>query len=376
MDYKICTRCVMDTIANDIIFDASGVCNYCKDFEDKKNKHIPSSNEELLSRSTKLVELVKKTGKGEYDCVVGVSGGVDSSWALVKACEMGLRPLAVHMDSGWNSELAQNNISNLVTKLGLELHTHVIEWHEIRGLMEAFFASDVIDVEVLYDNAMLAVNYQIAKDLGVKYILSGTNIATEGVDIPYNWNWYKSDKRNIISISKAFGGPKLKSFPSISTLQTAKYVIVDRIKWISFLDYCDYNKSEAVKVLTSDYGYKPYPYKHYESVFTRFFQGYILPNKFNVDKRKPHLSSLVMNNEMSRSEALDMLKEIPYESQRAMDEDKKYFIKKMGWTEEKFDQYISRPEISHLQYGSERPLYDRLLKIYRKNGFKFGRIKW
>jgi N-acetyl sugar amidotransferase len=374
---RVCSRCIMDESAKNIQFDEKGVCNFCTDFLVKQSKHIAVDETERIKRLNLLVEKVKAEGKGKrYDCIVGLSGGVDSSWALVQAVRLGLKPLAVHMDSGWNSELAQNNIENLVKGLGVDLYTHVIEWPEIRGLMEAFFEADVIDVEVLYDNAMLGVNYQLASKYKLKYILAGTNIATEGVDIPSSWNWYKSDKKNIVGISKTFGGPKLKSFPAISTFSTAKHVLIDKIHWISFLDYLNYRKFDAIEVLKNEFGYKPYPHKHYESVFTRFYQGYILPYKFGVDKRKPHLSSLVMTGELSRDEALKMASGIAYPSEKEMESDRLYFIKKMGWTEEKFNNYMSRPEIPHTNYPSEVYLYRTMLNLYRKLNLNLGRLIW
>jgi len=367
----------MDETADDIVFDEQGICNYCTGFLAKKAKHIALDEAERQRRLASMIDDLKRSSRGKrYDCIVGLSGGVDSSWSLVKAVELGLRPLAVHMDSGWNSELAQNNIANLVRTLGVDLHTHVIEWPEIRGLMEAFFAADVIDVEVLYDNAMLAVNYRQAAKYGLKYILAGTNIATEGVDIPKRWNWYKSDKRNIVGISRRFGGPKLRTFPAISTLDTARYVIVNGIRWISFLDYLDYKKAEALEVLTRDFGYKPYPHKHYESVFTRFYQGYLQPYKFGVDKRKPHLSSLIMNGEISREEALRRAQGIAYPSEKEMESDRLYFIKKMGWSEAKFEDYMRRPEMPHDDYPSEAALHQRLLQLYRSLDLKVGRLTW
>ncbi|SKA89461.1 N-acetyl sugar amidotransferase [Thiothrix eikelboomii] len=374
---KICNRCIMDDSAPDISFDEQGNCNYCAIFLNKQNRHLPPNEEERERRLNSLLTKIKSNSKGrKYDCIVGISGGVDSSWALVQAVQLGLKPLAVHMDSGWNSELAQNNIANLVRKLDVDLYTHVIEWPEIRGLMEAFFAADVIDVEVLYDNAMLAVNYRMAAQHGLHYILAGTNIATEGIDIPSSWNWYKSDKKNIVGISRAFNGPKLKTFPSISTLDTARYVLLNRIHWVSFLDYLNYRKFDALEVLQRDFNYKPYPHKHYESVFTRFYQGYILPYKFGVDKRKPHLSSLIMTGELSREKALQLAAGIAYPSEQEMEADRLYFMKKMGWSEEKFSDYMSRPEKPHDLYPSEVHLYRKLLGLYRKYKLNFGKVTW
>lgn len=367
----------MDTTALDIVFDEQGVCNYCAGFLEKQAKHIALNEDDRLRRLDALVNQVKTSSAGKrYDCIVGLSGGVDSSWALVQAVRLGLRPLAVHMDNGWNSELAQNNIANLVRRLGVDLYTHVIDWPEIRGLMEAFFASDVIDVEVLYDNAMLAVNYRQAAKHGLKFILAGTNIATEGVDIPSTWNWYKSDKRNIVGISKRFGGPRLKTFPAIGTIDTVRYILLNKIRWISFLDYLDYKKANALDVLTQEFDYKPYPHKHYESVFTRFYQGFLQPYKFGVDKRKPHLSSLIMNGEITRDEALQRASGIAYPSEKEMEADRLYFIKKMGWSEEKFQDYLSRPGRPHSDYPSEAALYARLLALYRRLNFRVGRVIW
>jgi N-acetyl sugar amidotransferase len=367
----------MDESAVDIEFDEDGVCNYCKGFLEKKEKHLPVSEEDRLRRLNALVERVKESGKGKrYDCIVGLSGGVDSSWTLVQVVRLGLRPLAVHMDNGWNTELAQNNIANLVRQLGVDLYTHVIDWPEIRGLMEAFFAADVIDIEVLPDNALMAVNYQQAEKHGLKYILAGTNIATEGVDIPPKWNWHKADKRNIVAISRRFGGPRLKTFPSVSTWSLIRYWVVDRIRWISFLDYLDYRKLEALKVLESEFGYKAYPYKHYENIFTRFYQGFLQPHKFGVDKRKPHLSSLIMSGEMTREDALRQASGIAYPSEKEMEADRRYFMKKMGWSEEKFEDYMRRPEKPHTAYPSEAGLYEKLLKLYRSLNLKVGRVTW
>ena len=374
---RTCARCIMDETAPDIEFDADGVCNYCKGFLEKQKKHIALSEEERLRRLDALVGRVKESGKGKrYDCIVGLSGGVDSSWTLVQAVRLGLRPLAVHMDNGWNTELAQNNIANLVRHLGVDLHTHVIDWPEYRGLMESFFAADVIDIEVLYDNAMLAVNYRQAVKHGLKYILAGTNIATEGVDIPPTWNWHKSDKRNIVGIAKHFGGPKLKTFPAISTFDYMRYVMLHRILWVSFLDYLDYRKYDALKVLESEFGYKAYPYKHYENVFTRFYQGYLQPHKFGVDKRKPHLSSLVMSGEMTRDDALRQASGIAYPSAKEMEADRLYFLKKMGWSEQKFEDYMRRPEKRHDEYPSEAAFYNKLLALYRRFNLGIGRISW
>ncbi len=363
--YQMCTRCVMDTSASDIHFDATGVCNYCTDFLNRSSHIIHAEPAAKQRQLEAFVDRIKREGRGKrYDCIVGVSGGVDSSWVLVRVVELGLRPLAVHMDNGWNSELAQNNIANLVQGLGVDLYTHVIDWPEYRALMQAFFDADVIDVELLYDNAMLAVNYQQAAAHGVKWILSGSNQATEGMAMPGGWNWLKYDQKNIRNIAKVRGGVRIATFPSIGTLQYIWATHVRGIKWTSILDLMSFNKAEAMSSLVDRFGYKPYPYKHYESIFTRFYQGYLLPEKFGVDKRRLHLSTLIMSGQMTRQAAEDDLQRIPYPSVQDLRDDTEYFLKKMGWTAAQLEGYLSRPEQPHTNYASEQRLWDTLKNAY------------
>ena len=362
MNKVICQRCVLDNQNIEIFFDKNGYCNFCEEYLNKRlKKNSQTSNDNKLDET---INLIKQSGKNKrYDCIVGVSGGVDSSWVLKKAIDLNLRVLAVHMDNGWNSELAQNNIANLIKSSGVDLYTHVIDWEEYRNLMQSFFDADVVDVELLYDNAMLALNYRIARKFGIKYILGGTNTATEGMTMPSNWNWFKYDKKNIIGISNKFTKQKLNSFPSIGILGYFFYEFFYKIKWISILDYMDYEKFEAMKILSEDYGYKPYPYKHYESVFTRFYQGYILPKKFGIDKRKLHLSTLILNNVLSREEALKDLSKIPYPDQFSLDEDVEYFLKKMNWSQEELSDYLRRARIEHDKYPSSKFLWSILKNI-------------
>lgn len=362
---QTCKRCLMDTTASGITFDKKGFCNFCEDFLNYNDTF--HNGESLINHKESLIHSIKEKGKGKpYDCIIGISGGVDSSYALHLAVEEGLRPLAVHMDNGWNAELATNNISNLINRLGVDLKTHVINWEEYRGLMECFLKANVIDIELLYDNAMLAVNYQAAIDQKIGYILSGNNTATEGVKIPTNWNWLKYDKKNILDINKAFGGKKTKTMPMLSVLDYCYARYIRKIKWSPFLDYFEYNKGEALTILKEKYDYKPYPYKHYESVFTRLYQGYILPQKFNVDKRKAHLSSLICSNQMTREDGEKELEKIPYHSQEVLDEDINYFIKKMNWTSQQLEAYLNAPEVPHDHFKSEKKLFDFLLNLKQK----------
>lgn len=349
-----CNFCVMDESAPNIIIDESGTCNFCKDFINNAES-VYFDNDDIKSEKLNvLINQIKLNGKNnQYDCIIGVSGGVDSSWVLVEAIKQGLRPLAVHMDNGWNSELAQNNIANLITKLGVDLYTYVIDWEEYRSLMQSFFDADVVDVELLYDNAMLKVNYMLAKKFNVKYILSGMNQSTEGIRMPENWNWFKYDKKQIKCIGNKFNKIKTNSFPAIGTLDYCYYRFYQKIEWLPFLDFLKFEKEAALIILENEYGYKRYPYKHYESIFTRFYQGYLLPKKFKIDKRKLHLSSLIVTKQINRDNAIEILENSPYPSQVDLENDLEYFLKKMNWTQNDLDVYLSRDPKSHNEYDSE-----------------------
>lgn len=361
-----CSRCVMDESANDIHFDALGQCNYCADMLTKLESFQPADADVLKIKFANLLSKIKKAGKRKrYDCIVGVSGGADSAYVLYLAKKHGLRPLAVHMDNGWNSELAVNNIENLVRKLDVDLYTHVINWQEYRALQQAFFDANVIDIELLYDNAMLAVNYQLAKKYGIHYILAGTNTTTEGMRMPTQWNWFKFDKTNIYAIA-AKSNAKIKSMPTISVFGYAWSRFILRIHWVDFLDYVDYYKPTCLEELQKEIGYRPYPYKHYESIFTRFYQGYLLPKKFGVDKRRLHLSTLICSGQMTRDDAKSLLNESPYPDIDDLKSDIDYFLKKMDWTEKDLDSYLGQKPISHGRYPSEFLTAQKLNKAFKK----------
>jgi N-acetyl sugar amidotransferase len=373
---KSCTRCLMDDTSDNIYYDEKGICNYCRSFEAKASLISSQNKVDENYDLDLLIKKIKKAGcKNEYDCIVGVSGGVDSSWALVQSIKLGLRPLAVHMDNGWNSEEAQNNIYNLVNELEVDLYTHVIEWDEYRNLMNAFFNHNVVDIELLMDNAMISVNYKLAKKHKVKYILSGQNQSTEGMPMPDAWNWFKYDKKQIKYMGKT-ANQRLVTFPSIGTFDYIFYEHFMKIKWLPFIDYFNFNKEDAIKELVENYKYKPYPYKHYESVFTRFYQGYILPEKFNIDKRKLHLSTLVMTGQMTRDNALLILKDKPYPDSRQLKQDIEYFIKKMLWSREDLYSYLSRNRCEHDNFPSEKKIWNFIFfSDFSKNVRRFIKLK-
>lgn len=353
----------MDTTAASITFDGQGVCHFCREFEARlaERERTHPAGEAALAR---LVDCVKASGRGrEYDCIVGVSGGVDSSYVLYLAVKQGLRPLAVHLDNGWNSELASHNIASLVTRLGVDLVTHVIDWEEYKNLQMSFFHAHVVDIELLMDNAMLALNYQQAARHGVKFILSGANSATEGLEMPPGWSHYKRDARNIRAIQRRFGSLPIKTQPMLSTVAHAWYEVVRGIHWATILDLCGYQKAVALDVLQRETGYRPYPYKHYESVFTRFYQAYILPRKFGYDKRRVHLSTLIVTGQMTRNEAMAMLDTPPYPDPRQQQQDLIYVMKKLGFSESDFDAYLAAPGVPHEAYGSELPLHRMVQRV-------------
>jgi N-acetyl sugar amidotransferase len=358
--YRMCNRCVLDTTATEIEFDEKGFCNYCTKYLNKAGERKSRYN-----NVTNLVKKIKDTGRGsKYDCIFGLSGGLDSTWGLKVLVEQGLRPLVVHMDNGWNSELAQNNIHNIVEKLNVELHTHVISWSEYRDLMQSFFDADVIDIELLMDQAFTGALYKQARRYKVKYILTGQNTSNEGMGMPKGWNWYKNDKSNILDIWKKYGKlKKIKTFPFFGTFEWLYCKYIKKIEWIRFLDYFEFNDDLVKEILVKDYDYKLYKFKHGESIFTKFYQGYILPKKFNVDKRKLHLSTKILSGQITRESVLLILKEEPYHNKMELSEDIDYVSKKMMWTDSYLHEYIKRPPVGHAEYKTETRLLAFMLRV-------------
>jgi len=348
----------MDSTVPNISFNKYGMCNYCTNYLNRLSeiKYNDKNNREFLLKKT-LNKIKIKERKKQYDCIVGISGGLDSSYLLYIIKKLGLRPLAVHLDNGWNSELAVSNIEKLVKKLDVDLYTYVIDWEEFKNLQIAFFKANVIDIEMLTDHAIIATLYKVALQNKVNFIIAGTNIASEGIPLPQGWNHFKFDLTNIKYINKKFGsGNKIRSFPTINLIQYFKYRYINRIEWVSLLDYIDYVKDNAIKELSS-MDWRPYDKKHYESVFTRFYQGYILPHKFNVDKRKLHYSTLICSSQISRKEALRLMKKQTYDDESALKIDKDFVLKKLGINEKQFEEYIKTPPIPHNKYLSNKKIY-------------------
>ncbi len=366
-DDQICTRCIMDNTVPDIRFDEKGICNYCtKYFEVMDKLYIDEVQKERGLK--RIVDEIKEKGRGkDYDSILGVSGGLDSSYLLYRAVKLGLRPLAVHLDNGWDSELSISNIEKLVKTLNVDLYTHVIDWEEFKDLEIAFFKANVIDIEMLTDHAIVATLYETALRRKIKYILAGTNMANEGIRIPGVWGHSKLDLKNIESIYERYGSRKtIDTFPTIGLTRYLKYRFIDGIKWVSLLDYLTYDGDEAIHILNKEINWRKYEKKHYESIFTRFYQGYILPKKFNVDKRKVHYSTLICSGQMTRERACELMKNDPYDDEQLLKEDKEYVLKKLGLSNEEFEKYINSPSVPHSCYPSNERIYRQLVvKPYR-----------
>jgi N-acetyl sugar amidotransferase len=305
-----------------------------------------------------ILEEIKAKGRNkEYDCIVGVSGGVDSTYAAYKSVQLGLRPLAVHFDSGWNSELAVNNIENIVKKLDIDLYTIVADWPEMQDLQLAYFKASVSNCDIPQDHAFLGALYNVAVERKIKYIISGGNNATEFI-LPRTWGYNASDLRNLKAIHRRFGTVKLKRYPTCSFFKRyIYYTFVKNIKVIRILDYLPYNKQEAKKIIIEKLGWRDYGGKHYESIFTKFFQAYYLPKKFGFDKRRAHLSSLIVSGQMTRENALREMEEPPSPPEK-FKEDKEYVAKKLGITVEEFERILNTPIRSYKDFPSNDWLFE------------------
>ena len=341
----------MDTSDPNIRFSDKGICNHCVDYEKiKEARLIPAE-----SREKELLELIadiKNNGKNkDYDCVIGLSGGVDSSYAAYIAKKNGLRPLAVHLDNGWDSELAVKNIEQIITNLNIDLYSYVIDWEEFKDLQLSYFKASVIDIEVLTDHAIWAILYKTAARHRVRYILSGINVVSEAI-LPQSWISDKNDLLNIKQIHRKFGSRKIKTFPKLGLIRYFYYRYCKRMNIVPILNYVDYNKAEAIERIEKDLSWQNYGGKHHESTFTKFYQAYILPEKFKVDKRRAHLSTLICSGQLTREEALAELKHPQYKKEE-LHNDILYITKKLGLTPAEFDRIMALP----IHHYTEYPAY-------------------
>ncbi len=347
--YRICQRCVMDTSDYEIYFDDNGFCNHCISYF----KRIPNQSKQNESTLNALISRIKEEGKNKkYDCIIGLSGGVDSSFLAYKVIQLGLRPLAVHFDNGWDSELAVKNIENIVNKLKIDLHTFVMDWEEFRHLQLSFLKASVPDCEIPTDHGIIAVLYETALKERVRYIISGTNTSTEGI-LPNNWSYGATDWRYIKSVHKNYSGTKLRAFPRFGFIKWCYLVFVRRkIRVISLLDFVQYNKKSAMNIIENELDWKYYGCKHGESIYTQFYQTYILPVKFKIDKRRAHLSTLICSGQITRKEALKELEEPTYQEKETR-EKMEYVLKKLKLTQQEFNNILALPTRTYKEFSNQ-----------------------
>jgi N-acetyl sugar amidotransferase len=345
----------MDTTDPDIVFDSAGVCNHCHRYETVASQRMIAP-EQRKGRLDQLVTEIKRTGRGKpYDCVIGVSGGVDSTYVAWVVKDLGLRPLAVHLDNGWNSELAVANIEKTLNGLGIDLFTHVIDWEEFRDLQISFLKASTPDGEVPTDHAIFALLYKLAAKHGLKHIITGTNVISEAI-LPEKWGYGYFDWSYVKDIHRRFGTARLSTYPHFSLIDLFYYVFLRRIRMVSILNFIDYNKKQAMSVLQKELGWVYYGGKHYESLYTRFYQAYLLPRKFNIDKRKAHYSNLILSGQMGRSEALEAMKE-PVYPKDLLEEDREYAIKKLNLDQRSFEDIMTLPKKTFLDYKNNREVF-------------------
>jgi N-acetyl sugar amidotransferase len=359
----------MDTSDSRITFDENGVCDHCNDYfkNVEPNWHTDERGRKELET---LVEKIKESGKKhDFDCLLGLSGGVDSSYMLHLAVkEFGLRPLVFHVDGGWNSELAVHNIQVMIDKLGLDLYTEVINWEEMKDFQLAFFKSGVPHIDIPQDHAFVATLYHFADKYNIKYIVNGGNISTECVRNPMEWLYYGTDMAQISDIRKRYSTNAMKTYPFSSIFRHKIYLRYIRgVKVVKMLNYRPYVKAEALKMLEKEYGWKPYPQKHFESRFTKFYEGYWLPERFGFDTRKVQYSSLILTGQMKREEALEKLKKPAYDP-KTIEDEFNYISTKLGITPEELKHYFSMPKKFYWDYKNQVSIFKLGAKILKVIG--------
>lgn len=368
---RICVVCVMDTSDSSITFDEAGVCDHCLDFEKnvKPHWHVDERGRAQLAR---IVDEVREAGRGhDFDCILGLSGGLDSSYMLhLLVEEFDLRPLVFHVDGGWNSDLAVNNIQMLVDKLGVDLFTEVIDWEDMRDFQLAFFKSGISQIDIPQDHAFVATLYKFADKYSVKYIMNGGNIATECVRNPLEWLYYGTDMWLINDIRTQFCTRPLTNYPFSSVLFHKFYLrYVRRVQVVRPLNYMPYSKELAINTLRDEYGWRAYPQKHFESRFTRFFESYWLPSRFGYDTRKVQYSSLILTGQMTREEALEKLKAPAYNPE-TIDDEFSYVAKKLGIGIDELRHYHAMPLKTYKDYRNQEALFNLGARVLRAVGIE------
>jgi N-acetyl sugar amidotransferase len=362
--YRLCQTTVMDNIADpDIRFDEKGICNYYYEYQQAASQ-LPQG-EKAREELARIVDKIKKDGKGKhYDCLIGLSGGVDSTYVALLARQFGLRPLAVHLDNGWDSELAVKNVENIITKLGFDLYTLVVNWEEFKDIQLSYLKASVVDIEVVSDHAIFATMHRLAKQHDTGYIISGTNVVTEYI-MPPSWIFQKMDYANLKDIHGRYGRVRLKTYPTFDFKKYVYYSAILRLNAISILNYVPYNKAEVKEIIKKELDWRDYGGKHYESVFTKFYQAYILPEKFHIDKRKAHLSTLICSGQLGREEALKAL-DGPIYPPSELKTDMEYVRKKFGLTEKEFQEIMDLPIRKHSDFKTDKKLKQAYMNLLIK----------
>lgn len=369
-----CKRCVLNTDDDPTLtVNEQGICNYCQKYDMVASQYLDKEKNRLFIEQK--LKVIRKQGKHKkFDCILGLSGGVDSSYLALWAKENGLRPLIVHFDNGWNSELAVHNIENICITLDLELHTIVMNWEEFKELQLAYFSAGVIDIECASDHAIIATLYNLAYQYKIHYILAGVNHQTEIV-MPKKWTYNKQDYRNLKYIYKSFSENKrLRHYPTKPFYKQLFFRYLYKVEFVEFLNYIDYNKAKVKTEIKEKLGWRDYGGKHYESTFTKFYQSYILPVKFGIDKRRAHLSNLICSNQITRDEALAELTIPPYDKEK-IEEDIEYVLKKWNLSRPEFDSIMNAPLRSHEDFPSDQDFYNIFRHIKRNLLWIFGKKK-
>jgi N-acetyl sugar amidotransferase len=363
----------MDDTVPDIVFYPDGRCSSCKGYDEHRTKELYAdvAGRERLDR---LMQEIKLAGRGKpYDCLIGLSGGVDSSYvAYLVARQFGLRALAVHLDNGWNTELAVDNVERIVKVLGIDLSTHVLDWREFRDIQIAFLRSSISNIEIPTDHAIWAVLLKTAAKMGIKHIIAGNNVVTESI-MPESWLYGSKDSRLIRAIHRRFGRVPLRSYPYLTTFDYAYYLLLRGIRWVPILNYVPYVKADAKQVLMDELGWRDYGGKHYESMFTRFFHAYYLPRKFGFDLRKSYYSALVCSGQLSREEALRDLAQPPAPP-GLMEQDRSYVLKKLGLSDAEFEEILSSPNKTFADYPNTDALWRRFDWLVRRARARITRV--
>jgi len=352
----------MDTTDPEIKFDEAGICNHCVDFL-KKRDEIRAMKKLGSEHLDRIIKRIRKGGRNKkYDVVLGVSGGADSCFTGYLLKKKGIRTLLVHLDNGWNSDDATVNIKNLAQKLEFDYQSYVLDWEEFKDIQLAFLRASVVEAETPTDIAIIGALHRVAAREGVKYIISGGNLATEGI-LPKMWHYNAKDTKYFNHIQKTFGTKKVRKFPGFGFRTEMYYKLIKRIKIIYLLNYLDFNKADAIKILEQETSWKDYGGKHHESRFTKFVQSYLLPKKFNLDYRKATLSSQICAGDIAREKALEVLK-APLCNEKDTESEKVYIAKKLGITSDELNRIIELPGKYHTEYPNDEKRLKFIYKVY------------